>query len=94
MSTLVLYEPFVTDTVATFLRVLDAKFAGKPGADGICDMSDWTKYFALDVISALTMGIPYGLLDAGCDHIGIIKARTDFLRYFTIVSMFYLRVSF
>jgi cytochrome P450 len=86
MSTLVHYEPFVADTIATFLRVLDEKFVGKIGADGICDMSDWTKYFALDIVSALTMGVPYGLLKASRDHIGIIKARTGFLRYFTIVN--------
>jgi hypothetical protein len=61
MSTLVQYEPFVTDTIATFLRSLDERFVGKLGPDGICDMSDWTKYFALDIVSALTMGAPYGL---------------------------------
>jgi hypothetical protein len=86
MSTLVQYEPFVTSTVATFLRAMDERFAGELGADGVCDMSDWCKYFALDVVSALTMGASYGFLEAGYDHIGIIKARTDFLRYFTIVS--------
>jgi hypothetical protein len=86
MSTLVQYEPSVTNTVATFLRALDQRFAGKEDVNGICDMSEWCKYFALDVVSALTMGKPYGLLEAGYDHIGIIKARTDFLRYFTIVS--------
>ncbi|KAH8799844.1 cytochrome P450 oxidoreductase [Xylogone sp. PMI_703] len=86
MSTLVNYEPFVTDTVTTFLTELNNRFAGKGGTDGICDMSEWTKYFALDVVSALTMGKSYGLLKAGYDNIGIIKARTDFLRYFTIVN--------
>ncbi len=86
LSTLVQYEPYVTDTVATFLSQLDKRYANKPGPEGICDMSEWAKYFALDVVSALTLGAPYGLLDAGCDHVGIIKARTDFLRYLTIVS--------
>ncbi|KIW92143.1 uncharacterized protein Z519_07127 [Cladophialophora bantiana CBS 173.52] len=86
MSTLVNYEPYVTDTVTTFLAQLDQRFAGRPGPDGICDMSEWTKFFALDVVSALTMGKGYGLLEAGYDHIGIINARTTFLRYFTIVN--------
>jgi hypothetical protein len=86
LSTLVNYEPYVTDTVATFLAQLDARFAGRPGPDGICDLSEWTRYFALDVVSALTMGKSYGLLEAGYDHIGIVEARTTFLRYFTIVS--------
>ncbi|ETI26004.1 hypothetical protein G647_02781 [Cladophialophora carrionii CBS 160.54] len=86
LSTLVNYEPYVTDTVATFLAQLNARFAGRPGEDGICDMSEWTKYFALDVVSALTMGKGYGLLEAGYDHIGIVEARTTFLRYFTIVN--------
>ncbi|KAH0848185.1 putative cytochrome P450 [Fonsecaea pedrosoi] len=86
LSTLVNYEPYVTDTVTTFLTQLDQRFAGRPGPDGICDMSEWTKFFALDVVSALTMGKSYGLLEAGYDHIGIIEARTTFLRYFTIVN--------
>lgn len=86
MSTLVHYEPFVAETITTFLRVLDDKFAGKSGSDGIFDFADWTKYFALDVVSMLTMGEPYGLLEAGYDHVGIIEARTGFLRYFTIVN--------
>ncbi|RFU24956.1 hypothetical protein B7463_g11377, partial [Scytalidium lignicola] len=86
MSTLVNYEPFVTDTIVSFLRALDTRFVGKAGDDGICDMSEWTKYFALDVISALTMGKPYGLLETGYDNIGIVKARTTFLRYFTMVN--------
>jgi cytochrome P450 len=86
LSTLVNYEPYVTDTVAMFLEQLDKRFAAKPGPDGVCDMSEWTRFFALDVVSALTMGKAYGLLEAGYDHIGIVKARTEFLRYFTIVS--------
>ena len=86
MSTLVQYEPYVTDTCSTFISQIDQRFAGKPGPDGICDMSSWTRYFALDVVSALTMGKPYGLLEAAYDHVGIIEARTAFLRYFTVVS--------
>jgi cytochrome P450 len=86
LSTLVQYEPYVTDTVATFLSQLDQRFAGKPGPDGICDLSEWTKYFALDVVSALTMGKPYGLLEAGYDSVGIVEARTTFVRYFSVVS--------
>jgi cytochrome P450 len=72
--------------VATFLQQLDQRFASKSGSEGICDLSEWTKYFALDVVSALTMGKSYGLLDAGYDAVGIIKARTDLLRYFTIIN--------
>lgn len=86
MSTLVQYEPFVAETVATFLKVLDDRFAGTAGPGDIFDIADWNKYFALDVVSMLTMGEPYGLLEAGYDHVGIIKARTGLLRYFTIVN--------
>ncbi len=87
LSTLVQYEPYVTDTVATLLDQWDRRYAGRSGQDGICDMSEWTKFFALDVVSALTMGKSYGLIEAGYDHIGIVEARTTFLRYFTIVSL-------
>lgn len=88
LSTLVNYEPYVTDTVSTFLTQLDSRYAGKPGPDGICDMSDWTRFFALDVVSALTQGKSYGFLDAGYDHIGVLHARTTFLRYFSVVRNF------
>ncbi|KAJ9610545.1 hypothetical protein H2200_005322 [Cladophialophora chaetospira] len=86
LSTLVHYEPYVNDTVSTLLDQLDKRFAARPGPDGICDLSEWTRFFALDVVSALTMGKGYGLLEAGYDHIGIVEARTSFLRYFTIVN--------
>ena len=86
MSTLVHYEPYVTDTVSTFMTQMDKRFAGRLGPAGICDMSEWARFFALDVVSALTMGKGYGLLEAGYDHIGIVEARTTFLRYFTIVG--------
>lgn len=32
------------------------------------------------------MGRTYGLLEAGYDHIGVMKAQSDFLRYFSIIS--------
>ena len=39
LSTLVNYEPYVTDTVATFLQQLNQLFAEEEGPEGICDLS-------------------------------------------------------
>lgn len=80
------YEPYVTDALSTLLCQFDQKFADKLGDEGIFDLSDWCRYFALDVISDLTQGRPYGLLEAGHDHIGVMKAQAVFLQYFTVVS--------
>ena len=86
LSTLVQYEPFVTDTLSDFLAQLNQKYADKSGAQGICDISDWCMYFALDVVSALTMGRTYGILGAGSDHIGVIKAQKGLFKYFSIAN--------
>lgn len=86
LSTLIQYEPLVTRTLTTFLRVADQDFADKADPAGIVDFSEYSKYIAFDVISELTFGTPYGLLEAGGDNIGIIKGRTGLLRYFHVVS--------
>ena len=86
LSTLVQYEPYVTDTLATLLFQLDQRFGGKPGGEGICDLADWCRFFALDVISDMTQGRPYGLLEAGFDHIGVVEAQFKFLQYFTVTN--------
>jgi hypothetical protein len=87
LSTLIQYEPLVTRTLTTFLRVAYRDHADKPGTAGIVDFSEYTKFIALDVISELTFGTPYGLLEAGEDRIGIVKGRTGFIRYFHVVSI-------
>ena len=86
LSTLIQYEPLVTRTLTTFLRVAHRDYADKKGEVGIFDFAEYSKYIALDVISELTFGTPYGLLEAGEDSIGIIKGRTGLLRYFHVVS--------
>lgn len=86
LSTLMQYEPYVTDTLATLLFQLDRRFEGKLGDEGNCDLADWCRFFALDVISHVTQGRPYGLLEAGHDHIGVVEAQVKFLQYFTITN--------
>lgn len=86
LSTLVQYEPYVTDALATLLFQLDQRFAGKHGEEGTLDLADWCRFFALDVISDLTQGRPYGLLEAGYDHIGVVEAQIKFLQYFTVTN--------
>ena len=86
LSTLIQYEPLVTRTLTTFLRMARRDHADKPGAAGIVDFSEYSRFIALDVISELTFGAPYGLLEAGKDKIGITRGKTRFLRYFHVVS--------
>lgn len=86
LSTLVQYEPYVTDALATLLFQFDRRFASKHSEEGTFDLADWCRFFALDVISDLTQGRPYGLLEAGYDHIGVVEAQIKFLQYFTIVN--------
>ncbi|KAK5065098.1 hypothetical protein LTR84_000934 [Exophiala bonariae] len=86
LSTLVHYEPYVTDALASLLLQLDSRFSGEYNEKGIFDLADWCRFFALDVVSSLTQGRPYGLLEAGYDHIGVIQAQVKFLQYFTVTN--------
>lgn len=80
------YEPLVNRTLSTFLHVAHRDFVDRPDKDGIIDFSQYSRFFALDVISELTFGSSYGLSEAGKDTIGITKGRTGFKRYAHLVS--------
>lgn len=86
MSTLIQYEPLVNKILKTFLHVAHRDFVD---TDVIIDFSQYSRFIALDVISELTFGTSYGLLEAGKDAIGITKGRTGFKRYVHIVSFIY-----
>jgi cytochrome P450 len=86
LSTLIQYEPLVTETIAEFVHAIETRIVGKLGSEGLVDFSKWANYFALDVISKLTFGSPYGLLKTGRDDIGIIHSRYNLTRYFFVVG--------
>jgi hypothetical protein len=88
LSTLIQYEPLTNRTTTAFLEQIDARFAGRPGDDGIVDLSIWLRYFAIDVIGEVAYSSPHGLLEAGRDPHGIMPAMHKFLRYFSVVSLY------
>lgn len=71
LSALVQYEPFVNNTIASFLQQLSTRFADKPGADGLVDLPTWLQWYAFDVIGELTYGAPFGFLQTASDIDGI-----------------------
>ena len=52
------------------------------------DFPQYSRLLALEVISGLTFGKPYGMLESGHDSIGIIEGRMNRLRYFHMVGTF------
>jgi cytochrome P450 len=86
LSTLIQYEPLVNRTVEDFLDQVNRRFADKSGDDGVMDLSQWFRYFAIDVIGQITYSSPHGMLQAGRDPHGIMAAMHKFLRYFSVVS--------
>ncbi|KAH7362190.1 cytochrome P450 [Plectosphaerella cucumerina] len=83
MTSLVSYEPFVdecADLVCQRLR--EAAGRGEP-----VDMCEWMKYYAFDVITALTYGQRFGFLDKGCDVGGTISEVDGAIKYSTLVGV-------
>lgn len=85
LTTLVQYEPFVTDTVELFLEQMDARFAGKTGPDGRIDWPRWLQFYAFDVIGELTYSSKHGFLKSGQDIDGIIAYLTKYMDYLVVV---------
>ena len=81
LTTLVQYEPFVSNNIKTFIEQLDQRFANKVGYDGIVDLPSWMHWYAFDVIGELTYGHAYGFLESASDVDNIIAKTRKFLVY-------------
>ena len=81
LTTLVQYEPFVNNTITTFIRQLDQRFADKTGVDGIVDLPRWMHWYAFDVIGELTYGQAFGCLESASDVDNILGETREFLVY-------------
>ena len=81
LSTLVQYEPFVNNVIITFIQLLDSKFAGKDGPEGVIDLPTWMQWYAFDVIGEITYGQAVGFLETASDVNNIIEETRDFLAY-------------
>ena len=69
MSSLVQYEPMVSDTTAKFLEQTEAIFASK---NKVCDFALWLQYFAFDVIGDITYSKRHGFIDRNEDIDGMV----------------------
>jgi hypothetical protein len=86
MTALVKYEPYVNNTIKTFLAVLETRFCERPGKEGAIDFPEWLQYYAFDVVGELTYGKRHGFLDTGEDVGNIIHDSHQFLVYCFIAS--------
>ncbi|KAF2102472.1 cytochrome P450 [Rhizodiscina lignyota] len=80
-TSLVNYEPYVNHVITLFLEQMHARFANKPGSEGIFNLVRWLHFYALDVIGEVVYGKSYGFLESGTD-VGNMAADTqDMLDY-------------
>ncbi|GIJ90957.1 hypothetical protein Asppvi_009922 [Aspergillus pseudoviridinutans] len=70
MSSLVSYEPFVDKVNGQFMAAL-ADHAQRGRA---LDLFTWMQFYAFDVIGEITLGRSFGLLEAGHDKDGLLRA--------------------
>lgn len=70
MTSLKAYEPFVDTVNATFIEKL--KSFAQTGQS--FDLFTWMQFYAFDVIGEITIGRPFGILEAGNDKDGLLEA--------------------
>jgi cytochrome P450 len=70
MTSLKAYEPFVDSVNATFID----KLKGFAASGQSFDLFTWMQFYAFDVIGEITIGRPFGMLEAGCDKDGLLAA--------------------
>lgn len=88
------YEYLVDNTVRIYLDVLDKRYSGKRGSEGIIDLHTSLLHFAFDVIGDLTYGTRHGFIESGKDLNGIINYVVSFLNYGFIVSHLFKTISY
>lgn len=81
------YEYLVDKTVHLYLDVLDKRYSGKKGPEGLVDLHTSLLYFAFDVIGDLTYSTRHGFIESEKDLNGIISYVLSFLNYGFIVSV-------
>jgi len=70
MTSLLSYEPFVDSQNA----VLCEKLREFAVAGSLVDIPKWMQFYAFDVIGEMTVGEPFGMMNAGADEGGILEA--------------------
>jgi hypothetical protein len=71
MSNILKSEAAIDAQIVNLISALDRRFVttGKP-----FDLSEWTQYFAFDVVSKIAFGEAQGFVSAGKDKDGLIEA--------------------
>ncbi|KAF7555235.1 hypothetical protein G7Z17_g2336 [Cylindrodendrum hubeiense] len=90
LSTLKRYEPYVDDCAEILkARLREAASGVKPGSWGSAlDIGHWMQCYAFDVIGNITYSQRFGVLDAGEDSNGILRALDQTLLYGSIVGVY------
>lgn len=86
LSSLVQYEPFVSQTVRTVLQEIEKHHADRPGDSGLLDLPRWMHWYAFDVIGELTYGARYGFMETRSDVDGIIENADFYLNYQSFIG--------
>ncbi len=83
LSSILKYEPWVTDTILVFMQEIGHRYATKSGEGGLVDLHRWFAFFTADVISNLTYGQRTGFMETGTDissiHAGVRKIFVPWL---------------
>ncbi|KAI9897728.1 hypothetical protein N3K66_007584 [Trichothecium roseum] len=79
-------EPLVDDTVAKFVRRIEAGWLSGGGQTRVVPMDEWLGYFAWDSICKITYGQHYGFIEQGRDVDGVIRNSKAGMRYFAPCS--------
>lgn len=83
MNSISKHEEKITSTI----DLLVEKLSGLAQKSTSFDLTNWTTYFATDVISEVTYGKSYGSLEAGKDLLKIRKSTLENNRQANIVSL-------
>lgn len=84
MSSLVHYEPYVSDCLELFMQRMNEIAS----AQQTINMAHWVQCYAFDVIASLTYSKRFGFLDAGVDVGGLMAMLVGVLRYGTLMGIY------
>lgn len=86
MSSILVAESLVDETIAAFYKRIDEEFVHGSKADTISAMDQWLYYFAWDVVGQMSLSKPMGFIEAGADHSDMIKTGEKAMDHFAVVG--------
>lgn len=88
---LINYEPYVNHVISIFLEQMHARFADKPGDEGVFNLSRWLHFYSLDVIGEVVYGNCYGFLETGTDVDSMAADTQSMMDYAYLVRLNFTR---